>query len=272
MQIAAVPPNDLARTIADAYRWHRRLGNTQIVTRHCHIVADPSRPEVWDSNHADEVTAQSDLEMDEVFDAMNQHLAHTNWRVVHTDLFTPDLCLTRLAQEGYIERPVTIQLALHGKIKDRGSAIDMHPVTTDSDWQSLLTLVIADHAEGLRTGGLDISPDISAGMVAAYKAKSPACQFYLAMQGADPSAYGACAAAPNGAGMIEDLFTLQSARRQGIATAMIAAFSDQLRDAGCHTVFLGALAGERAQHLYARLGFLPVTVSRSWVREVGARY
>ncbi len=263
-------PNDQTRTIAEAYCWHCRLGNVQIVTPHCHIVANPSRPEVWDSNHADEVTAQSDIAMDEVFEAMDQHLAHTRWRVVHTDTFTPDACLARLALEGYVERPVTIQMALHGELTDRGTAIDLYPVTTDADWERLLQLVIADHAEGLRTGGLDISPDISAAMVAAYRAKSPACQFNLAKQGGEALAYGACAAAPNGAGIIEDLFTVQSARRRGIATAMIAAFSDQLREAGCHTVFLGALAGERAQNLYARLGFRPVTVSRSWVREARA--
>jgi hypothetical protein len=38
---------DLARTIAEAYRWQRRLGNAQIVAPHCHIVADPVHPNVW---------------------------------------------------------------------------------------------------------------------------------------------------------------------------------------------------------------------------------
>jgi hypothetical protein len=47
---------------------------------------------------------------------------------------------------------------------------------------------------------------------------------------------------------------------------MIAAFTDRLRAAGCHTVFLGALATEHPKHLYARLGFRPVTLARAWVR------
>jgi hypothetical protein len=54
---------DLARTIAEAYRWQRRLGNTQITATHCHIVADPAHPEIWDSNHADDVTAQTEAEI-----------------------------------------------------------------------------------------------------------------------------------------------------------------------------------------------------------------
>jgi len=54
---STVMTTDLARTIAEAYRWQRRLGNTQIAAAHCHIVVDQAHPDVWDSNHADEVTA-----------------------------------------------------------------------------------------------------------------------------------------------------------------------------------------------------------------------
>lgn len=261
---------DLARMIAEAYRWQRRLGNVQIAAPHCHIVADPAHPNVWDSNHADEVKAQTDAEIDAVYRAMDTHLAHTRWRIVHTDCFTPDAFLARLAFDGFEERPVTIQMALQGDIADRGADIALHPVASETDWAALLRLVLADHAEGRRTSGLDVSPEVSAGIVAGYRAKGPTYRFYLAMQHGEPVAYGACAAAPNGAGMIEDLFTLQPARRKGIATALIAAFTDQLRDVGCNTVFLGALATEPAKHLYARLGFRPVMLARSWTRELPA--
>lgn len=51
---------DLTRTIARAYRWQRRLGSTRIAAAHCPIVADKAHPDVWDSNHADEVIAQTE--------------------------------------------------------------------------------------------------------------------------------------------------------------------------------------------------------------------
>jgi GNAT superfamily N-acetyltransferase len=257
---------DLARAIAEAYRWQRRLGNTQIAAAHCHIVADPAHPDVWDSNHADDVTAQTEAEIDSVFAAMDQHLGHTPSRVIHTDRFTPDAFLARLALDDFEERPVTIQMALQGDLIGRGAAIDLRPVVNDADWGALLQLVLADHAEGRRTGGLELSPEFSAAKVAGYRAKSGAYHFHLAMQDGVAVAYGAHAAAPNGAGMIEDLFTLQSARRRGIATAMIAAFTDRLRGAGCHTVFIGALAIEQPKLLYARLGFRPVMLARAWLR------
>jgi GNAT superfamily N-acetyltransferase len=262
---------DLARTIAEAYRWQRRLGNTGIAAAHCHIVADQAHPDVWDSNHADDVTAEIEAEIDAVFAAMDAHLGHTPWRVVHTDCFTPDAFLARLALDDFKERPVTIQMALQGEPTDRGAAIDLRLVVSDADWDALLQLVLADHAEGRRSGGLELSPEFSAAKVAGYRAKSGAYHFHLAMQDGMAVAYGAHAAAPNGAGMIEDLFTLQSARRRGIATAMIAAFTDRLRGAGCHTIFIGALATEQPKHLYARLGFRPVMLARAWVRELANR-
>jgi GNAT superfamily N-acetyltransferase len=262
---------DLSRTLAEAYRWQRRLGHRVVAETGCHIVADPAHPDVWDANHADEVTAETAAGIDAVFAAMDRHLAHASWRVVHTDGFTPEAFLARLALEDFEERPTTIQMALEGELTDRGAKVELRPVLDDGDWQTLLQLVLLDHAEGRRTSGLEVSPEVSAGLVAGYRAKSPQCQFHLVMLGGAPVAYGAFAAAPNGAGIIEDLFTLPSARRQGLATGLIAAFADRLRAAGCHTIFLGALATEQPKHLYARLGFRPVSLARMWVRPTAVR-
>ena len=99
---------DAASQIADAYRWQRRLGNADIPAAHCHIVANPAHPDVWDANHADNVTARSREEIEAVLAAMDHHFGHTAWRVVHTDQFTPDAFLARLAFDGFEERPVTI--------------------------------------------------------------------------------------------------------------------------------------------------------------------
>ena len=48
---------------------------------------------------------------------------------------------------------------------------------------------------------------------------------------------------------------------------MIATFAERLRDQGCSTVFLGALVGERARYLYAKLGFQPVMLTRTWAKK-----
>lgn len=68
--------------------------------------------------------------------------------------------------------------------------------------------------------------------------------------------------------MIEDLFTLPAYRQRGLATAMIGHFSALLVEQGSDCVFLGALAGEQAKHLYAKLGFRPIMLTRCWVRQM----
>lgn len=256
---------ETAKAIAEAYRWQRRLGNTCIEASHCHIVANPALPNVWDANHADDVTARTDAEIDTVFRDMDEHLGHTQWRVVHTDGFTPDAFLARLALNGFKERPVTIQMVLKDQLSDRGPPVELSPVVDDADWAALQRLVAADHAEGRRTGDTRLSPEFTNNVVAGYRLKSESHHFHLVIRNGEPVAYGAYAAGPNGVGMIEDLFTLPIARRQGVATSMIAAFSDRLRSRDCHTIFLGALASERPKHLYARLGFRPLGLARAWV-------
>lgn len=263
-------PTDLALTIAEAYRWQKRLGNQVQAAPHCRLVVNRAYPDVWEANHADAVTAASASEMAALFEAMDAGLSHSAWRVVHTDGATPDACLARLALEDFEERPATIQMALRGAVRREGPAESFRPVVSDADWGALRSLVEEDFAEGGRTPDLDLSPAFAAAMVASYRAKAGGCQYNLVMRNDEPVAYGAYAVAPNGVGMIEDLYTRPAARRQGVASGLIAAFADRLLERGCRTIFLGALASERPKRLYARLGFEPVGLARTWVKAAPA--
>jgi ribosomal protein S18 acetylase RimI-like enzyme len=258
---------DLTRRIAEAYRWHRRLGARVTKTQHCCIVADPARPGVWESNHVEAVTAEAEAEIDAVFAAMEAGLAHTNWRVAHTDGFTPDAFLARLAFADFEERFVAIQMALAGPIRVAPRPLDLRPVESDDDWRRLAALVRLNHVEGHVSGGIVLPPEFTADMVAVYRAKAPQCRFHLVHVDEEAIAYGASAPAPNGLGMIEDVFTRPEHRRRGVASAMLAAFAAELTARGCDRVFLGALANEQAKGLYARLGFRPVGLVRTWVKD-----
>jgi ribosomal protein S18 acetylase RimI-like enzyme len=259
---------DLERRIAEAYRWQRRLGARTITAPHCRIVVDPDRPRVWDRNHADDVSASAPAEIDAVFAAMDEHLAHSDWRVVHTDGFTPEAFLARLAFEDFAERPPTIQMALENATVAAGRPIALDLVENEADWATLAELVRRNHTEGRATGGLELSDAVSAGLVEGYRSKDPLFRFHLVRDAGVAIAYGAAAAAPNGLGMIEDLFTLPAHRRRGVASAMIATLVARLRADGCDGVFLGALAEEAPKWLYRRLGFAPVALARAWVKSV----
>ena len=260
---------DSQRLIANAHRWQRRLGLDVLALDHCGIVADPAHPDLWDANHADDVTADSDAAIDAVLAAMDVHLAHSDWRVVHADPFTPERFLARLAYEGFVEQPVVIQMICDQLASNRDIGVTFVEVVEQPEWDVLAALVAADVAEGKRTGALDLDREFVRGMVANYRRKLPQYRFFLAVRDGQALAYGAYAVAPNGMGMIEDLFTLPSARRQGIASALIARFDRELREAGCRQVFLGALAEEEAKTLYFSMGFRPAMLTRCWVKRAG---
>ncbi len=256
------------RLVADAYRWQRRLGHVVLETPYCGIVTDAVCPDLWDANHADNVTANNDEAIDTVLAAMEKYLAPSNWRVIHTDAFAPELLLARLAYLGFKERPVVIQMLCHQLTAHGTSGIKIVEIDDENGWQALTELVRRNVEEGRRTDHLDLDADFVDTMIANYRAKAPDYRFHLAVVEGRARGYGAMARAPNGIGMIEDLFTLKQWRRRGIATTLIAHFDRKLRGSGCDAVFLGAVAREEAKLLYYKLGFRPAMLTRCWVKEV----
>src|SRR3546814_3979192 len=81
------------------------------------IVTNLAHPTVWDANHADAVTAEQPEEIAALLASMDDHLAHTPWRVVHTDPFTPEAFSARLALDGYAEQPAVIQTVLSRQLQ-----------------------------------------------------------------------------------------------------------------------------------------------------------
>ena len=145
--------------------------------------------------------------------------------------------------------------------------MSLRPVVRDEDWEALLPLVAVNHGERQDLADLGLTAAFSWRMTEVWRNKNPAYTLYLAIEDDAPVAYGGCGAAPGGVGMIEDLFTLPVARGRGVARGMIAALVDRLRRAGCRAVFLGAVAEDWPKRLYARLGFRPVGLAQTWVRE-----
>jgi GNAT superfamily N-acetyltransferase len=67
-------------------------------------------------------------------------------------------------------------------------------------------------------------------------------------------------------GMLEDVYTTPAARGRGLATGVIAAVLHAARAERHDAVFVPTAAGGRAQQLYERLGFAPLTVQHRFVR------
>jgi GNAT superfamily N-acetyltransferase len=69
---------------------------------------------------------------------------------------------------------------------------------------------------------------------------------------------------PDGVAMIEDVFVRPDARGQGIATEMLRGVIRIARERGAGPVLIGAEVDDTPKRLYARFGFRPVVVTRSY--------
>ncbi|HJY81446.1 MAG TPA: GNAT family N-acetyltransferase [Candidatus Binatia bacterium] len=257
---------DIVERVSAAYAWQRALGHEAVQDSLCCIVRDPAHPDVWDANHVSGVRASTTAEIDQVLQRADDAFAHCRHRLFVVDPLTPPAFVARLVLDDYQELTPTIQLVLEDSLQANPRDVDLRPVTTDADWQSLYTLVRQDHIEGARTQGMAIPAEVTQGIVTSYRKKWPAYQFFLAREDGVDCAYGAGVLCANGMGMVEDLFTLPNFRKGGIATAIIARAVSHVRDQGADQILIGALATEPPKRLYAALGFSPVCVTREYIK------
>jgi GNAT superfamily N-acetyltransferase len=232
-------------------------------------VVDREHPNVWDANHLQHPRAVTATEVDALLVMMDGVFAQCGHRIVMTDGFTPDGVVARLLADGFRELDAKIQMALGGELANvAGPPLDFVAVSDEPTWAELYRLMRLDHEEGRRTHHMVVPDEVTRSMIVALQRKAGPMTFYLAELAGRPVAYAAKVECPNGLGMIEDVFTLPEVRNQRIASALIAEILRRLRsEIPTCPVFLGAHALQGAKHLYRRLGFQPVTVTREFLRQ-----
>ena len=258
--------DDLIERVCTAYAWQRALGNATTRTPLVWLVSDTGNPDIWNANHACQIRAATPAQIDAVLQQADAALHHCAHRMFVIDPLTPPAFVARLALADYRELTPTLQMVLSGALRATPPPIDIRPVAGQADWQSLQHLVETDFAEGGRSHDGAHPVEVARGMVADYRGKAPAYQFFLARRDGTDCAYGAAALCDNGIGMVEDLFTLPAFRRSGIASAIIAHAVDHVRARGATEALIGAHISDTPKHLYARLGFAPVCLTREYLK------
>lgn len=260
-----------ARRACEAYYFHAALGAETIEGGLFRAVRDNDRPDVWDLNRVFEVTASTDEETGRVLMKAANLYQRQGYTYFSVSPFTPPGFAARLALEDFRELTPVVQMVLPGPLEvAQPAGFAMAPVSSQADWDALYRLVRADHIEGRRTQGASLDEGVTRGIVEGYRRKAGACQFFLAYLGDKLCGYGSATACPNGMGMIEDLFTRPAFRRRGLASSLIAGCAGYLRQHGATDLLIGSLTSEAPKHLYRRLGFLPVCLTRSFYRELSA--
>ena len=259
----------LQQGISATHAWYQAYGNDVTETGLATFVGNRATPDIWSANHVSRVRAESPDEIETVHGKLDEHLAHCQHRAATTDMFTPSAFTASLAMRDYEERPLTIQMVLDElTLPDALPDIMIEPVATETDWAVLRELVGTDYSEGARSGRLRLDDRIIDDMVSHFRRKSAIQHFFIARQAGIACAYGSAVCGPDPVGMLEDYFTLPSHRGRAIAAALIDHGVNHLKERDYSTVFLGAHARERAKHLYAKLGFRPVMLTREWLKNV----
>lgn len=252
---------ETAERVAAARRWFRVQGQASVERDGVTVVATPAYPNTWDANF---VAAGPGVGAAAVVAAL-EHFS--GWRVVQADALTPPGIEAALALAGFRAETLLIEMLA----EDVALPFPVPPVELvavgEAEWPRLAALVEADHREGKRTGTYDAA--VAAGLLDGMRRRLGPCDYWLLTEGGVDLGYGMTAVCPNGLGLIENLFTLPAHRGRGLMSGFIVEAARRLKAAGCDAVFLDAHANDTPKLLYARLGFRPVAVARTWVKRSG---
>lgn len=250
-----------ARRVAEARRWFRRQGHAAIDVDGVTVVATPAHPDTWDANW---VAAGPGVSAAAVFAVLERHFAGAPWHVVQVDSLSEPEIEASLALAGFQAQSTLIEMATAAVGAPHPLPAIATALVDEGNWSAFAHLVDADHREGKRTGGHD--ERVAAGLLEGMRRRMGPCRYWLLYESDEPIGYGMTARCPNGLGLIENLFTLPMHRGRGLMSAFIVDAAQRLLHGGSDAVFLDAHAHDTPKRLYARLGFEPVAMARTWVR------
>jgi len=258
------------RSVCDTYAAYLALGHAVEDGPGARLVRAPEAPLIWDANHVQGVTAAEPEAVEAALDWADRSQQGLEHRHVLADPSTPPAFTARLALDGYRAKP-TLQMLLRGPLLGPPPPpVELRPVESEADWASLRTLLREDHQEiCAREKRPPYEEAVTDQMIAVKRAKAPELRFWLARDRGADAAFFSSWPGVAGVGMVEDLFTRPRARRRGLARALIHRAVADARERGAGAVLIGADPTDTPKQAYAALGFRPVCLTWSWLRDKG---
>jgi GNAT superfamily N-acetyltransferase len=256
---------ELVRRACETYEAYFALGNECVYERHLRFVRNREARSVYDANHAALVSASTPEEIEQALARSAEIFEDFDHLCFHVGPFTPPAFEARLCLDGYEEDP-TLQMLLEGELQAEARNVEIRPASSDADWEVIRRLTRLDHDEQASLQGrAPYSQELAGAVTRVRRAKQPALRFWLAHHDGADCGFFSSLPGENGVGMVEDLFTHPGFRRQGIATALMARAVEDARERGAGPILIGARPDDTPRQLYARLGFRPLCVTRSYL-------
>jgi GNAT superfamily N-acetyltransferase len=256
----------LLERCVDTLHGYFELGNETDSLSNATAVRSSDCPSVYDANCVTRIRAAEVEEVDGLLAEADEAFAALAHRCYKLDPFTPAPFVARLVLDGY-EPTVELQLLLEGELEASPLSFDIRAVLSAEDWSATAALMRMDHEESAVKAGRECwAPAVTAQLVEQKKRKAPAVQFFVARADGVDCAFFSSWPGINGVGKVEDLFTMPSFRRRGLATSLIAQAVADARERGAESVLIGADPADTPKSMYAALGFRPLMIYTSYVR------
>ncbi|HWC29270.1 MAG TPA: GNAT family N-acetyltransferase [Dehalococcoidia bacterium] len=187
-------------------------------------------------------------------------------RAYSIDALTPPLFTGRLAlEDGYKHGEVLVH-ALEGQLGATPRDVEIREVLSDDDWDAYRELDAMWWQES-SVGALGpYKPSLHDEFMVARKLKAPAARAWFACVDGVPRAFFSSWPGDNGVGIVEDLYCHPEYRKQGLATALIARCVSDCRERGAGPIIINSNIDDTPKHIYARMGFRPLFVARSYTK------
>jgi GNAT superfamily N-acetyltransferase len=223
-------------------------------------------PNVWDANHVRDITASTPPEIDALI-AYAATAFDGDSRIFHTDVRTPPPFEARMQLDGYIRSEALVSVLEGDLLGPPPPPVDIRPCESDTDWQAYAALGLLDWIEGTPPGE-ERDPAFSEHMTLANRLKYPPVRFWLAWADGEARGFLNSWEGIEGVGQVENLFVHAQWRKRGIATALLHHCVADARAQGAGPIVIVADPADTPKNIYARLGWRPIAVSRSYRRAV----
>ena len=258
----------ITRAYQTSQQW-LALGHESIDVPRARLVRNRGLPRIYDANFAANVRAESPSEIDAVLHELDRAFHSFDHRHVLCDPETPPPFEARLVLDGWHAHNDLVTLVLEGDLQASGPSISIRAVECDADWQTIEDLHWLDHEEEVAMGfHAPWDRTLTNELVASKRCKSPDVRYFLACVDGIDCAFFSAWPGTDGMGLIEDLFTRAEFRGRGIATALIVACVDDARAQGAQSILVSARANDTPKHMYAAMGFRPLCVQRSYLKDL----
>ena len=232
------------------------------------LVRNRDLPDIWDANHAQQITASTPAAIDRLLARADEVYAGSTHRRFDCDFTTSPAFEARLVRDGFRRRDFLVML-LEGEPRGRAATPPLRPCDDEAAWSAFTHLKLADWRELATRLSIAGGDAVGRDLARACRLRAPAVRYWLALDTGEPCGFVCSWEGVDGVGQVEDLYVHPAARGRGVATGLVHHGIAECRRHGAKAVAIVADADDTPKAAYARMGFAPVAVKREYVRRLG---